>query len=99
MNYKFHTLSLLIFLLCSIGLSSCNKDDIQAENSINGIWNVTEIYSLYANFTQNGFNNPTETLTETGALGFFHFEGENVEYQFTRNDTLYTGNRSHNWDF
>jgi|TARA_B110000259_G_scaffold166488_1_gene194068 hypothetical protein len=71
--------------------TSCVDDELQAENSFEGAWNVTEIFSLYGEFFPTGFN-PSSNLTEEGALGYFNFSENKVAYSFTRNDTLYSGN-------
>jgi hypothetical protein len=85
----------LLLLLISLCFVSCEKDDIQAQNSILGSWNVVEITSLYANFSDNGFT-PIETISEQGQLGSFNFEEDSVTFTFTRNDTLFTGSSTWN---
>lgn len=80
-----NTLKLLLLLFSLAFLSACTQDEIQAEKSMLGIWNVTEIRSIY------GFAS-SEIITEQGSLGFFHFEEDLVDFSFTRNDTLYRGN-------
>ena len=74
---------------------ACKKDEIQAEDSIEGVWDIIEITSLYAEFSENGFD-PSETISETGQLGTFTFMQNSVDYTFTRNDTLYSGSKSWN---
>jgi len=94
LQLKILTLLLLIISLCFV---SCRKVDMQeAKNSITGNWNVVEIRSLYAEFTNNGFHDPIETISEQGQLGNFNFEEDSVTFTFTRNDTLFTGNSTWN---
>jgi hypothetical protein len=89
MKLSLNILSFLFFI--SLSFTSCEKDEVQATNSIIGNWSVVEITSLYAEFTNNGFN-PIETISEQGLLGTFTFDQDSVAFTFTRNDTLFTGN-------
>lgn len=77
-------------------LTSCNKDKKQGIKSIEGTWNVKSILSIYGGFDiQNNVvvgTNETERVDESGDLGQFSFGEKNVEYNFTRNDTVYHGN-------
>jgi hypothetical protein len=88
-----------ILLLCtivfSISFTSCRKDQVQAERSIEGSWEVVSITSIYAEFSANGYN-PDSTFSDTGNLGTFDFADETVNYSFTRHGNLYSG--SGNWD-
>ena len=77
-------------LICLLGIA-CNKDQKQAENSIEGEWNVIAINSYYGEFFENGIN-ISEEVMETGGLGNFNFTSDKVDFEFNRNDTLYTGN-------
>ena len=90
MNFKKTPYLIGLFIVLISGWA-CNSDDDQAINSIRGTWEVTSITSIYGQFVENGFN-PSETITETGALGFFNFSNDAVAFEFTRNDTLYSGN-------
>lgn len=85
----------LVYLILLTGLISCQKDKVQAESSIKGDWDITEIVSQYGSFVNNTFveNN---TKREMGDLGTFNFAQYDVIYNFTRNDTLYTGNTAWN---
>ncbi|MBR9920123.1 MAG: hypothetical protein GYB31_04730 [Bacteroidetes bacterium] len=80
---------------CLILLSACNKDELQAEQSLQGEWKVTEITSYYGDFDQNSFN-PSQVVNDTTASGYFLFSEEMAEYNFSRNDTVYSGTAS--WD-
>lgn len=71
----------LLLLFIATFFFSCQKDEKQAINSLEGDWQVTAIKSFYSN--------GEETVEETGALGTFSFDGDMVEYSFTRNDTLF----------
>lgn len=71
---------LLLLLIATLTLS-CQKDEKQAINSLEGQWQVTTINSFYSN--------GEETVEETGELGTFSFDGDMVEYSFTRNDTFF----------
>lgn len=86
---------ILFFLILMLSLGACNNDQEQASDSLMGEWNVVESTSIYAEFTPTGFN-ATETVEESGDLGFFRFTDDLFEYQITRNDTLFEGNGS--WD-
>lgn len=92
MNFKF---PLLLLILISLVYISCKKDDIQAQNSMVGDWNVVEINSFYGEFTATG-SRPIETIVEQGQLGTFNFDQDSVTFTFTRNDTLFTGNSAWN---
>jgi hypothetical protein len=96
MNLQANIFKLPILLIALLYFSSCEKDDIQARESIRGNWTVVEITSLYASFTANGFGTPTATVSEQGQLGTFNFEEDVVDFSFTRNDTLFAGNSTWN---
>ncbi len=82
----------LLFLAFSFfAITSCEKDEKQAVNSLEGEWNVVAINSIYGEFLENGFI-PDETIAEEGQLGTFHFMESKVDYNFVRNDTTYSGN-------
>lgn len=53
------------------------------------------IISYYGDFSDSGFN-PTETIEEAGDLGSFEFTENTVDFEFSRNDTLFSG--SSIWD-
>jgi|GEM_PF-832205 hypothetical protein len=76
-------------VLCGL-LISCNKDERQAKNSIEGMWEVTAITTTKGQIN-NAFFVETSTETETGQLGTFDFLDETVNYNFTRIDTTYNG--------
>ena len=83
-------LSLLGIIIIPFIFTSCKKDEVQAAESLNGIWDVIGISSYYGDFSNNGFN-PTETIEEDGQLGTFNFMEDSVDFNFTRNDTLFAG--------
>ena len=87
---KFTIQILTIFILTFL-LISCDKDERQATNSIEGVWNVTSITTIEGEFT-NGIFTSTSQETETGELGIFNFSEETVDYNFTRTDSSFTGN-------
>lgn len=90
MNKQLNIQVFVIIMMASMFVA-CKKDDkIQAEDSLEGVWDIVAISSMYGEFFENGFN-PSETVAETAQLGIFHFMEDSVEYSFTRNDTLYTG--------
>ena len=41
---------------------TCKKDEIQAEDSIEGVWDIIEITTLYAEFFETSFD-PSETTS------------------------------------
>ena len=88
---------LLFFAFSFFVISSCEKDEKQAINSLEGEWNVVAINSIYGEFSENGFSTD-ETIAEEGQLGTFHFMENTVDYEFERNDTTYSGNKSWNLD-
>ena len=80
-----------VLLLIGLTLASCNRDEIQAQKSLVGSWDVTAITSIY--IPPPGVrNDPSDRVDEAGALGTFEFTEDSVYFSFTRNDTLYTGN-------
>ncbi len=81
---------LLSLFLC---LVSCGNTEDDAADSIIGEWTVTEIISQYGSFSENAYNNES-SITEDGDLGTFHFDKDSVRFDYTRNDTLYTGSSS-----
>ncbi len=84
------TFFLLITLFFSVLFLGCGKDKVQAEKSLDGIWEVTAINSQYGTFTGSSFVS-TETVSDAVALGTFNFQEGTVEYTFTRNDSLFEG--------
>lgn len=79
-----------ILLLAFMSLvSSCSLNEEQAENSIEGKWEVKKITSIYGKF--NGGFSGDETITQEGILGEFNFSESLVDFEFTRNDTLFSG--------
>jgi hypothetical protein len=89
---KYFTPIITIIALSCL-LISCNKDERQAEKSIEGMWEVTAITTTEGQIA-NGVFTETSTKMETGQLGTFDFLDETVNYNFTRNDTTYNGNTS-----
>jgi hypothetical protein len=47
MPLKNSILTVLIFVVTCVHFTSCVNDELQSENSLEGVWNVTEIFSLY----------------------------------------------------
>ncbi|WP_107038174.1 hypothetical protein [Brumimicrobium mesophilum] len=79
---------------------SCNKDEKQGIKSIVGTWNVNHIESIYGNYTiENNVvigTNETDRINESGDLGQFNFGKNEVDFNFTRNDTVYS--ESSSWE-
>jgi hypothetical protein len=90
--------NLTVLLIAFMLMTSCNRDEVQAKESLEGEWVVSEIYSTYGEYSVNGFSS-SNTVSETGVLGNFNFLAETVEYSFTRNDTTYSGNELWNLEF
>ncbi len=82
--------TVLSLIAVSLLLSACNRNEIQATDSLEGEWIITAITSYYGDFSNNGFS-PIETVEESGQLGSMSFGEDSVSYEFTRNDTLYVG--------
>ncbi|MEL6843127.1 MAG: hypothetical protein AAFP02_07910, partial [Bacteroidota bacterium] len=57
-----------LLLLLSLSLFSCQREEIQALESLEGEWNVVAIESLYGAFTRTG-GNATEIVEDAGQLG------------------------------
>jgi hypothetical protein len=76
-------------------LTGCTSDELQGEKSLEGVWSVNNIESQYADYSvENGSvigSNNTAVKSESGSLGLFTFKGNQVTYNFTRNDTTYSG--------
>ena len=72
-----------LFLLgiWAIGLTACSGEAKlrSAEDSLLGTWRITEIYS----------DSLAYFIKETGTLGTVVFSEDQVDYSFTRRDTLY----------
>ncbi len=90
---RINTAFLLLVLVAL--LPSCTKDIVHAERSVRGAWKLTFVESFYGTFTETSFN-ADESVEETGDLGTFVFTADSVTFDYTRNDTLYTGTRA--WD-
>lgn len=89
--YKPFTIKYFLFLLVVCSFFACQKnDEIQAEDSLMGVWDIVTVSSMYGEFSDNGFD-PAETISESAPIGTFHFKKDVVEYNFSRNDTLFTG--------
>lgn len=74
-------------------LSSCLDDELKANESVTGLWEVTSIKSFYGQFTHNGGHSKLDIKSEEGNLGYFNFAGSGeVSYKFYRNDTTYEDN-------
>lgn len=79
-------------LFIAIGLCACAKQNLRnAEKSLKGNWTVTEIYSADGERLTGGIDIQNEQ-TETGELGEFVFTENEVDYNFTRLDSLYENN-------
>lgn len=81
---------ILLTILIALGFVSCASDEVQAEESLEGIWDIVAITSYYGAFSATGFT-ASETLTESGQMGTFEFVQDSVAYSFTRNETAYAG--------
>lgn len=79
----------MIALVCI----SCQNDEVQAEESLEGVWDIVSITSYYGQFSETSFD-ASETVSESGQLGTFEFIQDSVAYSFTRHDTAYAGNMS-----
>ena len=87
MPLKNSILTVLIFVVTCVHFTSCVNDELQSENSLEGVWNVTEIFSLYGEFFPTGFNS-SSNLTEEGALGSFNFNENNVAYSSAQKSSI-----------
>lgn len=83
-------LSLFSLLLIPVLFMGCNRDEIQAEKSIEGNWEIVSIATNYGSFDVNSFA-ATDRVEESGTLGSMNFTEQTVDLNFTRNDTSYTG--------
>lgn len=77
--------------LIALACISCQNDEVQAEESLEGIWDIVSLTSYYGEFSETRFD-ASETVSESGQLGTFEFVQDSVAYSFTRNDTAYAGN-------
>ncbi len=85
-----HSVKLLLGIVAIPLLFSCNRNQIQAENSLEGNWTVVAITSYYGDFDGTSFN-VEETIEESGNLGSFIFAENRLVFNFTRNDTFFGG--------
>ena len=90
---------LIIIIIGLLTIFSCTEDLLQAEESLEGEWEVIEIISFYGKFYESG-SDSISSVRETGQLGSFIFKldvnGENnVDYNFKRNDTLFIETKSY----
>jgi len=79
---------LIAFLL--VVLLGCEKDEMQAIDSLDGVWQIVEMTSIYGDFRDNGFT-ASETIFELEPWGLFEFRTDVANFDFMRNDTLYIG--------
>lgn len=83
------------FLLAALFFMGCTSDELQGKKSLEGVWSVNTIASQYGDYSvENGSvvgSNNTSATSESGSLGLFTFKGNQVTYNFTRNDTTYNG--------
>lgn len=70
-------------------MAACQKDEVQAEQSIEGEWQVQSVISEYGSFPNGSFIS-SEQINEELATGIFNFTSDEVDYEFTRNDTVYS---------
>lgn len=86
----------LYCLLLLLSFSTCQKQNLnRAEKSLEGTWKVTKIYTAYGEKKELG-TQTNEEFTEEGNLGVFTFGETEVDYSYTRLDTLYEGNSKWN---
>ena len=93
---------LIIIIIGFLTIFSCVEDQVQAEESLEGNWEVIEIISSYGKFYEFGHDS-ISTVRETEKLGSFIFKSNvngvnNVDYNFKRNDTLFSASKSYNLD-
>lgn len=79
--------------MIALACISCQQDEVQAEESLEGVWDIVSLTSYYGEFSETSFD-ASETVSESGQLGTFEFVEDSVAYSFTRNDTAYVGNVS-----
>lgn len=92
MRLILNTSKLLILLSLLCFMSSCNREEIRAERTLIGRWKINTILSIY------DFDTSANT-TDQGDNMFFNFNEHTVDYNFTRNDTVYIGSKTWNLDF
>lgn len=85
---KGHLILIHLLLVSILIFSSCEKrDNRQAEKSIEGIWNVTELRVSEGERSEFGLSiNSEQVLTEN--LEVFHFSDENVTWTYEPGDTI-----------
>lgn len=74
------TLTLLTFI------SSCDKNQVEAEKSLVGNWKVVEIITQYGEYIDNSFVEAS-SVTDTGSLGTFDFGKNMLSYDFIADGT------------
>lgn len=70
--------------------ASCQKDQKQAQRSLEGTWNVTAIESNYGDFSEAQVVIDSSAY-EQGNLGTFRFGESEFEFEFEGNDSLHQG--------
>lgn len=84
-----HWLCLMLLLI-----AACKSDLKHGQESLEGRWVVSKIISTYGEKLELG-TTISETVEEEGVLGTFTFSEEELDYSYTRRDTLY--NKQANW--
>lgn len=92
------TNTLYTVILLALLTLGCNRDQIQANKSLKGEWNVVAVESIYGNFTvsENGVQSTVESERKiaTGDLGTFTFTDNETSYTFASSDSTYSGSNS-----
>ncbi len=87
--------TLSTFLTLTLLITACNRDEVQGNKSLKGTWTVTEITSIYGDYsvTENGVIAVDETSrnTASGELGTFTFSKKEVTYSYSHDDSTYAG--------
>ncbi|MDP5120941.1 MAG: hypothetical protein NWQ46_05070 [Spirosomaceae bacterium] len=87
------TKTLTYFFVCVafLLLNSCNIDEIQAKNSVEGRWEITDTVYTTGKFSGNTFESVGSSTIQNGQLGYFDFGSEKVAYSYFVGEENFSG--------
>lgn len=84
-------IALLTFCVFILSVSSCNSDEIQARNSVEGRWDITDTTYTFGKFNENNFESIGNSGIQIGQLGYFDFGTEKVTYSYFVGEENFSG--------
>jgi predicted nucleotide-binding protein (sugar kinase/HSP70/actin superfamily) len=82
----------LFIVALNATLLSCNRDEVQAENSVRGVWQITSTNVTKGEFDESNFVS-NESEMQTGQLGSFDFGEDVVTYNLNIGEEIMSGTK------